>query len=212
MQWISDNAADILGLTGAHLVLALLPLVIGLAVALPVGWAASRSDIVRPVVVGVSGLLYTIPSLALFVLLPQLLGTKILDPVNIVVALSVYTVALLVRTVCDGLLSVPFEVRQAAQAIGYRGAPRFFKVDLPLAVPVIAAGLRVACVSNVSLVSVAALLGVPQLGMLFTQGFQLRFLTPIVLGIVLSVVLALVLDAAIVLLGRRLTPWERRVA
>lgn len=211
-DWLSHQREEIVFLTQWHIVLTLIPLVLGLLVALPLGWWAHRSRRVYPVLVGMSGLLYTIPSLALFVLLPPLLGTKVLDPVNIVVALTIYTVALLVRVVADALDSVPEDTLQAAKAMGYRPYQSLLKVELPVGVPVIAAGLRVAAVSNVSLVSVAALLGIPQLGTLFTQGFQLRFFTPIIAGIVLCVLLALVLDAIIVLLNRWLTPWTPKVA
>lgn len=211
-DWLSHQSDAIVFLTGWHVVLTLIPLVLGLLIALPLGWWAHRSKRAYPVLVGMSGLLYTIPSLALFVLLPPLLGTKVLDPLNIIVALTIYTIALLVRVVADALESVPEDTLQAAKAMGYRPYQSLLKVELPVGVPVIAAGLRVAAVSNVSLVSVAALLGIPQLGTLFTQGFQLRFFTPIIAGIVLCVVLALVLDALIVLLNRWLTPWTPKVA
>ena len=113
--------------------------------------------------------------------------------------------------VADGLQAVPDEVLQSATAMGYRSVGRLIKVELPIAVPVIAAGLRVAAVSNVSLVSVSALIGVPELGQLFTNGFQLAYQTPILLGMVLSVLLALVFDTVIQLLARVLTPWRRAV-
>ena len=117
--------------------------------------------------------------------------------------------ALLVRTVADGLGSVPDVVNQAATAMGYRRIARFFTVELPLAVPVIAAGLRVAAVSNVSIVSVASLVGVPQLGYFLTDGYQRGFATELMVGIVSCIVLALVFDAVIVLVGRAMTPWQR---
>ena len=140
---------------------------------------------------------------------PLVLGTGILNPLNVVVALTIYTVALLVRTVADGLAAVPDEVTQAATAMGIGRVRRFFTVDLPLAVPVIAAGLRVAAVSNVSIVSVAALLGIEQLGSLFTDGFARNFLDPIIVGILACMVLAVALDLAIHWLTRVLTPWQR---
>ncbi|HEX6873456.1 MAG TPA: ABC transporter permease subunit, partial [Micromonosporaceae bacterium] len=158
-----------------------------------------------------AGLLYTIPSIALFVVLPGLLGTRILDPVNVVVALTFYTLALLVRVVADALDAVPPLVVASATAMGYRPLRSLVTVQLPLAVPVIGAGLRVAAVSNVSLVSVAALLGIPQLGQLFTVGFQLDFFTPIIAGIVLCLVLAAVFDVLIQLIVRVTTPWARAV-
>nr|WP_300142620.1 ABC transporter permease subunit [Propionicimonas sp.] len=192
-----------------HAVLAVIPLVVGLLLAIPLGWLARRHRVLYTPLIAGTGLLYTIPSLALFILMPLVLGTGILDPVNVVAALTIYTVALLVRTVADGLGSVPDDVTQAATAMGIGRVRRFFGVELPLAVPVIAAGLRVAAVSNVSIVSVAALLGIPQLGSLFTDGFARNFLDPIVVGILACMALALVLDLAILWGSRAVTPWLR---
>jgi osmoprotectant transport system permease protein len=209
MTWILDHLDDIGEYTLQHAWLAGLPLLIGLAVALPLGWLARRwSWAYTPIVAG-TGLLYTIPSLALFILMPLFLPTNILDPMNVVVAMTIYTVALLTRTVADGLGSVPDDVVAAATAMGLRRGRRFRTVELPLAVPVIAAGLRVAAVSNVSIVSVAALIGVPQLGSLFTDGFYRDFLDPIVAGVVASVLLALLFDLLIIAGAWLLTPWSR---
>ncbi|MET0257438.1 MAG: ABC transporter permease subunit [Methylobacterium sp.] len=207
-DWLWRESGRIADLFLWHLGLSVLPVLIGLLLALPLGWLAQRSGRFRSTFLGAAGLLYTIPSLALFVLLPLVLGTRILDPINVVVALTIYALALLVRTVSDGLDSVSPDVLQAASAMGYRRLPRLLFVELPLAVPVIAAGLRVAVVSNVSIVSVAALVGTPQLGLLFTQGLQLRFLTPIIAGIVLCLLLAALLDALVLLVAHRLTPWQ----
>ncbi len=207
MTWFLTHLGQLGALLVTHAVLAVVPLLIGLMLALPLGWLAQRQRWLRAPLVAGTGLLYTIPSLALFVLMPLVLGTGILDPLNVVIALSVYTVALLVRTVADALASVPDEVVQAATAMGVGPVRRFFTVELPLAVPVISAGLRVAAVSNVSVVSVAALLGIAQLGSLFTDGFARDFLDPIVVGIVACMVLALALDLVILAAGRVLTPW-----
>lgn len=211
MKWFLGHLDDITALMVNHAVLALIPLILGLVLAIPLGWLARRYRVLYTPLIAGTGLLYTIPSLALFILMPLILGTGILDPLNVVIALTVYTVALLVRTVADGLGSVPDEVIQAATAMGIGPVRRFFGVELPLAVPVIAAGLRVAAVSNVSIVSVAALLGIPQLGSLFTDGFARNFLDPIVVGILACMVLALVLDLAILAISRGLTPWRRTV-
>ena len=124
---------------------------IGLVIALPLGWLARRYRWVYPPMLSITGLLYTIPSIALFVLVPPLLGLKALDPLQVPIALTVYSVALLVRVVADGLGSVPEDVLQAATAMGFGRLQRLFRVELPIAVPVIAAGLRVATVSNVSM-------------------------------------------------------------
>jgi len=209
VTWFADHWRDVLDLTWQHAVLAGLPLLIGLLLAVPLGWAARRVRFLyAPLVVG-TGLLYTIPSLALFILMPLLLGTGILDPVNVVVAMTIYTVALLVRTVSDGLAAVPEAVVASANAMGLRPVRRLVTVELPLAVPVIAAGLRVAADSNVSIVSVAALIGVPQLGSLFTDGFFRDFLDPILAGLVACVLLALLFDVVIVAGAWLLTPWTR---
>ena len=199
---------DVWSLTLDHIYLAGLPLLIGLLLAIPLGWLALRRRwLYAPLIAG-TGLLYTIPSLALFILLPGILGTQILDPVNVLVAMTLYTVALLTRTVADGLASVPDHVRQAATAMGYSSVRRLFSVELPLAVPVISAGLRVAAVSNVSIVSVAALVGVSQLGTLFTDGFNRNAMGPIVLGVIACVLLAIVFDVVILAVTKALTPWQ----
>jgi osmoprotectant transport system permease protein len=214
--YFTDHRSEVLNQLWQHTWLSVLPVILGLLVSLPLGWLARRYRWVYPPVVSVTGLLYTIPSIALFVLMPTLLGTRILDPLNVVIALTIYTVALLVRVVADGLGAVPDVVAQSATAMGLTRFQRLRQVELPLAVPVIAAGLRVATVANVSLVAIAGTIGIPELGQLFITGFQLSvngpYFPPIVLGIVLCVLLALVLDALIVLGTRLLTPWRRAEA
>jgi osmoprotectant transport system permease protein len=209
MDWLSSHWSTVFQLAGSHLYLAGIPLLVGLAVSVPLGWMAKRWSVTYPVVITTTGLLYTIPSLALFVVMPLILGTQILDPVNVVVAMSVYTVALLARTVADGLNSVPDHVEQAATAMGYTGVRRLFGVELPLAVPVIAAGLRVAAVSNVSIVSVASIIGVSQLGDLLIDGYNRVIWGELLTGILATVLLALALDALIVVGTKVLTPWQR---
>ncbi len=210
-NWLNRNADQITTWLLQHIWLAAVPTVLGLLLALPLGAIAFRYRWSYAVLITVAGLLYTIPSLALFVVLPGLLGTKILDPINVIIALTLYTLALMVRVVADALDSVSPLVRQSAVAMGYRPLRSLVSVQFPLAIPVIGAGLRVAAVSNVSLVSVAALLGIPQLGQLFTTGFQLNFYTPIIAGIVLCLLVAAVFDILIQLAVRFSTPWERAV-
>ncbi len=212
MSWVADHAGEIAWYAWLHALLAGLPLLAGLLVSLPLGWLAHRRPRLRGVLVSGSGLLYTIPSLALFILMPLVLGTGILDSLNVYVAMTIYTVALLVRSVVDALGSVPEHVRLAATAMGYAGLGRLFAVDLPLAVPVLSAGLRVAAVSNVSIVSVAALIGYPQLGYYLTDGYQRSFPLEIGVGIVGCLLLALGFDLAIRLGERLLTPWSRAAA
>ena len=210
-NWLNRNTDQVLSWLGSHLWLAAVPTVLGLVLALPLGAIAFRYRWSYTVLITLAGLLYTIPSLALFVVLPGILGTKILNPLNVVIALTLYTLALLVRVVADALDSVPPLVRQSAVAMGYRPLRSLVTVQLPLAIPVIGAGLRVAAVSNVSLVSVAVLLGIPQLGQLFIIGFQLNFFTPIIAGIVLCLLVAAVFDGLILLAVRLSTPWARAV-
>ena len=207
MSWLADNWDTVLTLTWRSLYLAGIPLVIGFVVSIPLGWVASRWPRSYPPIITTTGLLYTIPSLALFVIMPIVLGTKILNPVNVIVALTIYTVALLVRTVADGLSAVSDDIAQAATAMGYKGVRRLFGVELPLATPVIAAGLRVAAVSNVSIVSIASLIGVSQLGDLLIDGYNRVIWGELLTGIVACVLLALAFDAVIVLGTRLVTPW-----
>nr|WP_042195441.1 ABC transporter permease subunit [Kibdelosporangium sp. MJ126-NF4]CTQ92790.1 L-proline glycine betaine ABC transport system permease protein ProW (TC 3.A.1.12.1) [Kibdelosporangium sp. MJ126-NF4] len=210
MNWLVDNFSNkVIGPLGPHLVISLLPVLLGLVISIPLGWVANRWPVARAILVPAAGILYTIPSLVLFLILPPLLGTKVLDPVNVIVALTIYTVALLVRSVADALAAVPPQVIAAANAMGYRPVRRFFGVELPLAVPVLIAGLRVATVSNISLTSVAAILGVQQLGALFTDGFAVENYDEIVVAIVLIFLLAMLFDGLLLLIGRLLTPWAR---
>ncbi len=210
MNWVGDHVDELLTVSLEHLRLALLPVLVGLLLSLPLGWAANRWKLARVVLVPVSGLLYTIPSLALFVMMPLIIGTQILDPLNVQVALTVYTVALLVRSIADALAAVPEPVVAAATAMGYRPVGRFFAVELPLAIPVLVAGVRVAAVSNISLVAVGQIIGVGGLGYFLLHGAQSPpNYAEIVSGVVLIVVLALLVDALLALAGRALTPWTR---
>jgi osmoprotectant transport system permease protein len=209
MEWFLANSPMVFERAGQHLVLALVPMILGLLISIPLAQFSRRHSALRQLVATVSSLLYTIPSLALFIILPPLLGTRILDPLNVIVALTIYAVALLVRAAMDAFDSVDDDLRQAAVAMGYKPAARFLQIDLPLSLPVMFAGLRVVSVSNISLVSVAALLGVGNLGMLFTDGLQRNFVTEVVVGIVAILLLALVMDALLVILERVLTPWTR---
>ena len=209
-DYLETNGETVLDALVQHIWLALVPVAIAFVLSLPLGWLVVRFRWVRHPMLTASSIVYTIPSLALLLLLPGLIGTSILDPLNVVIALALYSLALLVRTTADGLASVEPQAVQAAVAMGYTPVRRWFSVELPLSLPVVFAGLRVATVANISMVSVAALIGIGGLGQLFTRGFQLGFyLPPIVIGLVLSVALAVVADLTIVLAQRALTPWAR---
>lgn len=153
-----------------------------------------------------SGLLYTIPSLPLFVIMPAILGTRILDPINVVATLTVYAFALMVRVASDAFASVDTDVIASATAVGHSAWSRLRLVELPLAGPVLLAGLRVVSVSTVSLVSVGSIIGVNSLGHLFLDGFQRDFPEEIMIGIIGSLLIAFVFDSALVLIGRLVMP------
>ncbi|MGH3459496.1 ABC transporter permease [Aeromicrobium sp.] len=207
MTWAWDNRAMILDLTLTHAWLSAVPLVLGFALAVPVGWFASRHRRLRGPLLGTGSILYSIPSLALFVIMPGIIGTGFLSPLNVVIALTIYAAAIMVRSATDAFTSVSTTVLDAATATGYSSRQRGLTVELPLAGPVLLAGLRVISVSTVSLVSVGALIGVSSLGTLFTDGFNRDFTTEIIVGVIGIVVLALVFDALLVLAGRILMPW-----
>jgi osmoprotectant transport system permease protein len=210
--YFTDHLDEIGDWTRTTVWLAALPLAVGLILAMPVGWLASRYRWTYPPLTSGAGLLYTIPSLVLFLVLPGIIGSKILDARNVAIALTVYTFALLVRVVADGQSSVSAETMSAAAAMGYTARQRLIGVQLPIAVPVIGAGLRVAAVSNVSLISVASIIGVTQLGQLFVDGNNLNETTPTLVGLILFVLLALLFDALILLGIRLLTPWQKAAA
>jgi osmoprotectant transport system permease protein len=207
MTWAWDNRGTILDLTLTHAWLSALPLTIGFLLAVPVGWYASRHPRLRGSLLSVGSILYSIPSLPLFVILPGLIGTGFLSPANVVIALTIYAAAIMVRSATDAFTSVSPAVLDAATATGYSSRQRGVAVELPLAGPVLLAGLRVVSVSTVSLVSVGALIGVTSLGTLFTDGFNRDFTTQIVVGVIGIVVLAVVFDALLVSAGRLLMPW-----
>lgn len=210
MNWVANNLDVIGGLFLAHLSLSLPAIVLAVVVAVPLGWLAHRRRRLHgPLLAGI-GLLYAIPSLALFILLPSLFGFEIRSYMNIVIVLAIYGVAILVRTCSDAFDAVPASVRQAADACGYSLWKRFWSVDLPLAVPVILAGVRVVVVSTISLVTVGSVIGVRSLGTLFTDGFQRGIVAEVLAGLVLTVVLALLMDALCVLIGRMVAPWANK--
>jgi osmoprotectant transport system permease protein len=212
VTWVLANLATIGTHLWTHLATALPAIVAAFFIALPIGVAAHRMNYLRGPIVASAGLLYAIPSLPLFVVLPILLGTRMRATINVVIAMTIYGVALMVRSVADGLDSVPSHARDAAIGFGYSPRQVFFSVELPLAGPVLLAGLRVVAVSTISLTTVGAVLGIPSLGMLFTDGFQRGIVAEVLAGIVLTVVLALVVDRMLVLLGRIAMPWTRQVA
>lgn len=209
MSWILDNLDLIVDLTLVHLRQSLIAIVLGFVLSLPLGWVAWRYRLLRGPVIVLTGLLYTIPSLALLILLPAVVGYSPIIEANLVIGLTIYAIAIMVRAVADGLDSVDPVVRDSASAMGYGGMRRFWAVELPLAGPVVLAGLRVTAVSTISLATVGILIGVTNLGYLFTNGLQRRIIVEVFAGVVAVVVIALIIDLALMLLGRMLMPWTR---
>ncbi|UOE44886.1 ABC transporter permease [Agromyces larvae] len=209
MTWLWSNLDRVGELALVHLALSVPAIILSFVLSIPIGWVAWRFRWSRAVLLSVCGILYAIPSLPLFIALPALIGTQLRSPVNVVVAMTLYGVALMVRSAADGFADVDRDIRMSATAVGYSSLGRFFAVELPLAGPALLAGLRVVIVSTVSLVTVSAVLGIPSLGSLFTDGFQRNIPLEIATGIVATVVLAFALDLVAVVAGRLLMPWTK---
>ena len=205
-DWLSRNFDVVLSDLQEHVQITFVALALGVLIAFPIGLIAFRWRKTYAPILAITQVLYTIPSLALFVLLINAVG---LGQEPVIIGLTIYSLVILVRNLVEGLRGVPPEVTDAASAMGYRETRRLFAVELPLALPAIVAGLRVATVSTISLVSVGALIGSGGLGQLFIHGFQIDNPIEIWTGILLTVVLALVFDLLIVGGGRLLTPWTR---
>ena len=210
MKWVLENLDLIGGLTLQHLRLSVVPIVLGLVISVPLGWLAYRYRLTRGLLLSLAGLLYTIPSVALLVILPSVLGTSFLSESNLVIALTIYAVAIMTRSVADGLASVDPAIRQSATAVGFSSWRRFWTVELPLSGPVVLAGLRVTAVSTISLVTVGILIGVQSLGYLFTNGYQRRIVAEVLAGVVMVVIIALLVDFLLARVGKAIMPWAPR--
>jgi osmoprotectant transport system permease protein len=209
VRYLFTHLDDAWQLTLIHLRLSLIPVLIGLLIAVPLGAVVQRTTALRRLTTVTASIVFTIPSLALFVVLPLIIPTRILDEANVIVALTLYTTALLVRAVPEALDAVPPPVRDAATAVGYRPLVRIVKVELPLSIPVLVASLRVIAVTNISMVAVGSVIGIGGLGTWFTEGYQADKSDQIVAGIVAIFVLAIVIDTLIMVGGRLATPWVR---
>ncbi|HZU79339.1 MAG TPA: ABC transporter permease [Acidimicrobiales bacterium] len=211
-SWIGDNAGQIRDATLQHLELTVVAVVVGLALSLPLAVLVWRRRALRVPVVGFTALLYTVPSIALFALLGPVTGFFSVTTAE--VALVGYTLLILVRNILAGLGAVPDDAHEAARAMGYSALRQFVAVDLPLAMPAVFAGLRVATVTTVGLVTVTAFIGQGGLGQLLITGFQESavspFYTPILVGLVLSMAMAGALDLLLVATERAALPWTRR--
>ncbi|MET7649760.1 ABC transporter permease [Streptomyces sp. NPDC005486] len=208
-SWVSGHTDDLATLAVSHLEAALTAVLLGLLISLPLAVIAHRVRPLRGFLLGLSNVLFTIPSIAIFVLLLPVSG---LTRTTTVIGLTVYTLVVLLRNTVEGLDSVPARTKEAAKAMGTRPLRTLLTVEFPLALPVIMAGVRIATVMSISLVSVATYIGDGGLGQLFTDGFQRNFPTPVIAGVVLTILLAVVADALLVGVQYLLTPWKRRRA
>ena len=206
-DWAADNLDRVWDLAAEHLVLTAVPVALGAAIAFPLALAALRWRRLYGPLLGFTGVLFTIPSLALFVLLGPFTG--FLSRTTAIIGLTLYTLLILLRNTVEGLNGVPAEVQEAAVAMGYRPAGLLWRVQVPLALPVIMAGLRIATVTTIGLVTVTALIGQGGLGQLFLDGFNRAFPTPLLIGLALSIVFAVVADLVLLGVQRALTPWAR---
>jgi len=205
-DWIASHAGEIGLRVGEHLELTAIAVIVGLAIAFALSFVALRLPQLYPPITFVSGTLYTIPSLALFAFLVPYTGLSI---VTAEIGLVSYTLLILVRNIVGGIRDVPAEVRDAARGMGYTPRQMLWRIELPLALAVIFAGIRVATITTIGLVTVTALIGEGGLGYFILLGIQLFFSTPLIVGAVGSVLFAVIADAALVLVQRSLTPWSR---
>jgi osmoprotectant transport system permease protein len=195
--------------TAQHIRFTLIAVGLGVLVAFPIAYLAHRRPLLYPPLLATTNVIYAIPSLALFALLGPFLGYTNDKP--IIVAMALYTLVILVRNIVEGLRAVPRSVTDAATGLGYSRFRRFLAVELPLAVPTIIAGLRLATVSTISLITVGGAIGKGALGRMFADGIDRQIPVQLWAGVFAVVVLALVADVALLLIGRLLTPWTRAV-
>jgi osmoprotectant transport system permease protein len=208
-QWIVEHLDDVGEKLTQHLQLLVVPMIAGFLISLVLAVLALRRPGTDGPITVTTGLLYTIPSLAAFAVLRPIFGLSL---ITAIIPLTTYTLLILYRNMLAGFRSVPPEVHEAAEGMGYGPRARLVRVELPLAVPLIMAGVRLAAVTTIGLVTVAAVIGADRfggLGQFITEGLQTSFPTKIYLGAVLSVVLAFLVDALLVALERALTPWAR---
>lgn len=207
-SYVTENWDSIVGYLGQHVRLTVGAVLLGALIALPLALIARRARLLAGPVLGLSSVVYTIPSLAMFGFLAPFTGS--LSPVTVLIGLTLYTLVILVRAFLAGLQGVPADVREAARGMGYNPARLFLRVDLPLALPTFMAGLRIATVSTVALVTVGVITGNGGLGQLIVGGFNSNFYrAEIVTGAVGCVLLALTADVLLAGLERVLTPWTR---
>ena len=210
MNWLSGSWALIGELALTHLTIAVPAIIASVLIAVPIGAWAQRSKGVGGAVLSFLTVLYAVPSLPLLIVIPVLSGIALRSRVNMVVVLTIYGIAVLIRQCAEAFAAVPTDVLESADALGMSRLRRFCTVELPLAIPVIVSGTRVVITSTVALVTIGAFIGVRSLGTLFTDGFQRGLTVEVLAGLVMTIALALLLDALAVGLGVLMTPWRRK--
>ncbi|MBA3424456.1 MAG: ABC transporter permease [Rubrobacter sp.] len=205
-SWVLDNLGEIWAQLAEHIVLTVVPVGLGFLMAFPMALASIRWPRLYSPLLGVAGILFSIPTLALFVVMIPFTG---LSKATAIIPLTLYTLLILLRNTVEGLKGVPSHVREAAEAMGYTRTRQLFRIELPLAVPVIIAGLRIATVNTIAYVAITALIGQGGLGNLFMDGFLRQYPTPLIVGLVLSVLLAVAADLGLLGVQHVLTPWQR---
>jgi len=205
-QYVQDRQSEIVDATIEHLQITVAAVLLGLVIAFPVALVARRLPRLESGILGVTTGIYTIPSLALLPLLVPFTG---LSPTTVIIGLALYALTILVRSMLEGLRAVPDEVRESAVGLGYGAGRLLFRIELPLALPVIMAGLRVATVSTIALTTVGSLVAYGGLGNLIKDGVSTNFRAELFTASVLCVVIAVLLDVLLVLAQRLLTPWTR---
>ena len=205
-DYFTDYRAELIEATMQHLVITITAIVVSILIAFPLALLARRVERLETAITGVSTALYTVPSLALFPLLVPFTGVS---ATTVVIGLALYALTILVRSMLDGLRSVPDDVRESARGLGYGAASQLFRIELPLALPVMMAGLRVATVSTVALTTVGALIANGGLGNLIADGVSNDFKSELLAACLLCVAIAVLLDVLIVVTQRLVTPWTR---
>ena len=208
-EWLRENfSEDVLPAVQGHIFLCSVSVAIALAIALPVGIVSARFRKVYPPVTAVTGILYSIPSLALFAILISIPGVAI-GPSPVIIALVAYSLLILIRNTVAGLDSVPPETKDAARGMGLTDRQILFRVELPLALPIIVAGIRIATVTIIGIATIGAYINGGGLGTLIFDGIQRQFPTMIIAGAVLATALAIIADLLLLALERYLRPWAR---
>jgi osmoprotectant transport system permease protein len=207
LDWVIEHLDVLARRIGEHLLVTVIAVVAGFVISFALALLVRRYPRIYPPILAISGVLYAIPSIALFVLFIPITGLSLLTAE---IALVSYTLVILVRNIVTGLRGVPAEVIEAARGMGYTDGQRLWRIELPIALPIIVAGVRIATVTTIGLVTIATLIGMGGLGYLIVNiGIRQRFPTATITGVVLVVLISTIVDLGLLAVQRRLTPWAK---